>query len=409
MDKQKALQNQMELLQASISIHKKMLEMKLKLNSKIRKKQAGVVSNSDQVKRENTESVEKNPSQNKPQNPGNFEVENINKNEYFIRKKNKLVRLVKDPNSTKLTSDQRYLLVFMSFLLQFLYSYIFTFSLLFQIIRDKEKGLNTNNFLPAENVENTNYVQTSTGKLVHKDIFNKKRAFKAIEDEFQIKAKEINKKKKSMKTKKKLKVPVFLTTYFFSIFAFAHTNHYEILGLLRKYMKSREKAMMLRRTRSKLCRKFMLGYCKFENSCLYRHPKQEEQLPYCKKFQRNICNKLDCPYGHVKVGKNAPICKKFATKMFCEHGFNCKNKHLIECPDYSLYGKCTKSFCSYPHPPKNSSAFRNQIVKENNPNTKDKKPYIAEEPLDPKTLKNEEDLSTNNIEGEDDTLLKWYT
>ncbi|PVZ97543.1 hypothetical protein BB558_006496 [Smittium angustum] len=357
MDKQKALQNQMELLQA------------------------GVVSNSDQVKRENTESVEKNPSQNKPQNPGNFEVENINKNEYFIRKKNKLVRLVKDPNSTKLTSDQR----------------------------DKEKGLNTNNFLPAENVENTNYVQTSTGKLVHKDIFNKKRAFKAIEDEFQIKAKEINKKKKSMKTKKKLKVPVFLTTYFFSIFAFAHTNHYEILGLLRKYMKSREKAMMLRRTRSKLCRKFMLGYCKFENSCLYRHPKQEEQLPYCKKFQRNICNKLDCPYGHVKVGKNAPICKKFATKMFCEHGFNCKNKHLIECPDYSLYGKCTKSFCSYPHPPKNSSAFRNQIVKENNPNTKDKKPYIAEEPLDPKTLKNEEDLSTNNIEGEDDTLLKWYT
>ena len=98
-----------------------------------------------------------------------------------------------------------------------------------------------------------------------------------------------------------------------------------------------------------VCRRFLQGSCHKEN-CLLSHKASPEKMPVCKYFLEGVCSKEACPYLHVKVSEKAAICQAFL-KGYCSNGSDCKERHVMACPEYDKVGVCSKPAgkCPFPH------------------------------------------------------------
>jgi len=101
-----------------------------------------------------------------------------------------------------------------------------------------------------------------------------------------------------------------------------------------------------------VCRRFLKGACVKED-CLLSHKVAPEKMPTCKFFLEGVCTADNCPYLHVKVNSEAAICQQFL-KGYCPNGTDCKQRHVIACPDFDKTGLCRKGEkCPFPHVGKN--------------------------------------------------------
>ena len=98
-----------------------------------------------------------------------------------------------------------------------------------------------------------------------------------------------------------------------------------------------------------VCRRFLQGSCHKDN-CLLSHKASPEKMPVCKYFLEGVCSKEACPYLHVKVSEKAAICQAFL-KGYCSNGSDCKERHVMACPEYDRVGVCSKPAgkCPFPH------------------------------------------------------------
>jgi len=101
-----------------------------------------------------------------------------------------------------------------------------------------------------------------------------------------------------------------------------------------------------------VCRRFLQGSC-VKEKCLLSHRVAPEKMPACKYFLEGVCSKEDCPYLHVKVSAKAEICQAFL-KGYCSNGSDCKQRHVMACPDFDRTGSCQRQAgvtgkCPFPH------------------------------------------------------------
>lgn len=98
-----------------------------------------------------------------------------------------------------------------------------------------------------------------------------------------------------------------------------------------------------------VCRRFLKGACLNNEACLLSHKVAPEKMPTCKFFLEGVCTAEDCPYQHVKVNAQADICASFL-KGYCVNGTDCKQRHVMACPEFDKTGLCRKGEkCPFPH------------------------------------------------------------
>ncbi|XP_006822215.1 uncharacterized protein LOC100366874 [Saccoglossus kowalevskii] len=88
-----------------------------------------------------------------------------------------------------------------------------------------------------------------------------------------------------------------------------------------------------------VCTRFLRGTCKDGASCQFSHKVSKDKMPVCSFFLRGVCNRDDCPYLHVNVSRKAAVCQDFL-KGYCPQGQKCKERHILECPEFSRTGRC---------------------------------------------------------------------
>merc|ERR1719186_929472 len=97
-----------------------------------------------------------------------------------------------------------------------------------------------------------------------------------------------------------------------------------------------------------VCRRFLKGAC-LNEACLLSHKVAPKKMPTCKFFLEGVCTADDCPYLHVKVNAKADICASFL-KGYCKNGTDCKQRHVMACPEFDKTGLCRKGEkCPFPH------------------------------------------------------------
>lgn len=120
-----------------------------------------------------------------------------------------------------------------------------------------------------------------------------------------------------------------------------------------------------------VCKEYLQkGSCLNGDSCDLSHELTPERTPSCVHFGRGNCSKPNCPYTHVRVSSSALVCRRFATYGYCEKGTACMERHVVECPDFSNTGKCTRRGCKLPHREK-ASLMRNKALDSNSTNLKE--------------------------------------
>ncbi len=99
-----------------------------------------------------------------------------------------------------------------------------------------------------------------------------------------------------------------------------------------------------------ICKDFLkTGLCPAGNACDLSHDPTPERVPACLHFLRGKCSNPACRYAHIRVNPGAPVCQNFATLGYCEHGADCQDRHVYECPDYANTGACHNKKCRLPH------------------------------------------------------------
>ena len=128
-----------------------------------------------------------------------------------------------------------------------------------------------------------------------------------------------------------------------------------------------------------VCRRFLQGSCHKEN-CLLSHKASPEKMPVCKFFLEGVCSKENCPYLHVKVSEKADICQAFL-KGYCPNGADCKQRHVMACPEYDKVGVCSKPAgkCPFPHINKTAGNTEKKV-----PPVKPKRKSLGQTPADHK-------------------------
>ena len=98
-----------------------------------------------------------------------------------------------------------------------------------------------------------------------------------------------------------------------------------------------------------ICPHFLRGKCKrTAASCALSHQPNAHRVPHCSHFPR--CKRGDaCMYAHVHVADDAPVCREFATLGWCDKGERCDKRHVWECAEFALDGKCSDPKCKLPH------------------------------------------------------------
>jgi len=101
-----------------------------------------------------------------------------------------------------------------------------------------------------------------------------------------------------------------------------------------------------------VCRKFLAGSC-VKEACLLSHKVAPEKMPVCKFFLSGLCTREACPYLHTKVSEKAGICEAFL-KGYCANGSDCRERHVMACPQFDRDGVCKLARCPFPHVAKKS-------------------------------------------------------
>jgi len=129
-----------------------------------------------------------------------------------------------------------------------------------------------------------------------------------------------------------------------------------------------------------VCRRFLQGSC-IKEKCLLSHKVAPEKMPACKYFLEGVCSREDCPYLHVKVSAKAEICQAFL-KGYCSNGSDCKQRHVMACPEFDRTGNCGKvsGKCPFPHVIKAAPEGRTPETTKRIPPAKPKRKSLGQTP-----------------------------
>jgi len=129
-----------------------------------------------------------------------------------------------------------------------------------------------------------------------------------------------------------------------------------------------------------VCRRFLQGSC-VKDKCLLSHKVAPEKMPACKYFLEGVCSKEDCPYLHVKVSAKAEICQAFL-KGYCSNGSDCKQRHVMACPEFDRTGSCARvaGKCPFPHVTKAGPQGRTPDTAKRIPPAKPKRKSLGQTP-----------------------------
>jgi len=129
-----------------------------------------------------------------------------------------------------------------------------------------------------------------------------------------------------------------------------------------------------------VCRRFLQGSC-VKDKCLLSHKVAPEKMPACKYFLEGVCSKEDCPYLHVKVSAKAEICQAFL-KGYCSNGSDCKERHVMACPEFDRTGSCGRvgGKCPFPHVSKAGAQGRTPDTAKRIPPAKPKRKSLGQTP-----------------------------
>eukprot|EP00092_Neocalanus_flemingeri_P029485 GFUD01032015.1.p1 GENE.GFUD01032015.1~~GFUD01032015.1.p1 ORF type:complete len:839 (-),score=276.56 GFUD01032015.1:49-2565(-) len=129
-----------------------------------------------------------------------------------------------------------------------------------------------------------------------------------------------------------------------------------------------------------VCRRFLQGSC-VKEKCLLSHKVAPEKMPACKYFLSGVCSKEDCPYLHVKVSAKAEICQAFL-KGYCSNGSDCKQRHVMACPEFDRTGSCVRvaGKCPFPHVSRTPRGDRTPDTEKRIPPAKPKRKSLGQTP-----------------------------
>jgi len=129
-----------------------------------------------------------------------------------------------------------------------------------------------------------------------------------------------------------------------------------------------------------VCRRFLQGSC-VKDKCLLSHKVAPEKMPACKYFLEGVCSKEDCPYLHVKVSAKAEICQAFL-KGYCSNGSDCKQRHVMACPEFDRTGSCQRiaGKCPFPHVSRTGEQGRTPDTAKRIPPAKPKRKSLGQTP-----------------------------
>jgi hypothetical protein len=100
-----------------------------------------------------------------------------------------------------------------------------------------------------------------------------------------------------------------------------------------------------------LCPLYLKDTCPLPaEQCSLSHVADAHRSPACLHFNRGHCDKeQNCRYAHIKTNPSASVCRDFALLGYCEKGFECEQRHIFECPDFTDSGECHRRGCKLPH------------------------------------------------------------
>ena len=127
-------------------------------------------------------------------------------------------------------------------------------------------------------------------------------------------------------------------------------------------------------------------------------------MPACLHFLRGRCSKASCRYAHVRVNPAAPICRSFASLGYCSQGALCKERHMIECPDYASTGDCRSKNCRLPHVDR-AAQIRQHIAKNANESSIDQPTKVGEDEYDDLSSEEEDIAQSLSDDVDSDGLL----
>ncbi|KNE73090.1 hypothetical protein AMAG_17245 [Allomyces macrogynus ATCC 38327] len=95
-----------------------------------------------------------------------------------------------------------------------------------------------------------------------------------------------------------------------------------------------------------VCRFALFGRDHDATRCKHNHTLTAHNTPHCAHFQRGSCTNAACKFIHVKPAPGAPVCRDFLDG-YCPHGAQCTARHVWECPQGT---SCTNDKCRWQHP-----------------------------------------------------------
>lgn len=100
-----------------------------------------------------------------------------------------------------------------------------------------------------------------------------------------------------------------------------------------------------------VCKEFLIrGECRAGESCDLSHDLTAERTPSCLHFAKGNCAKSKaCRFAHIELPAGAPNCRDFGIYGYCEKGSSCRERHLVECPDFTNTGTCSAPNCKLLH------------------------------------------------------------
>ncbi|KNE69104.1 hypothetical protein, variant [Allomyces macrogynus ATCC 38327] len=95
-----------------------------------------------------------------------------------------------------------------------------------------------------------------------------------------------------------------------------------------------------------LCRFALFGRDHDATRCKHNHTLTAHNTPHCAHFQRGACTNAACKFIHAKPAPGAPVCRNFLDG-YCPHGAQCTARHVWECPQGTA---CSNGKCRWQHP-----------------------------------------------------------
>ncbi|KAJ3372405.1 hypothetical protein GGF31_001846 [Allomyces arbusculus] len=95
-----------------------------------------------------------------------------------------------------------------------------------------------------------------------------------------------------------------------------------------------------------VCRFELFGRDHDATRCKHNHMLTAHNTPHCAHFQRGACTNAACKFIHAKPAPGAPVCRDFLDG-YCPRGAQCTARHVWECPQGTA---CSNDKCRWQHP-----------------------------------------------------------